>query len=64
MCIFFGGLLGYNYLALDFPGAAIWIAQDAGAVGVLLLTFSGEVLGGVAAWIWMQWFSAPASRED
>ena len=64
LCIFFGGLLGYNYLALDFPGAANWIAQDAGAVGVLLLTFSGEVLGGVAAWIWMQWFSAPASRED
>lgn len=64
LCIFFGGLLGYNYLALDFPGAANWIAQDAGAVGVLLLTFSGEVLGGIAAWVWMRWFSEPTSRED
>ena len=64
LCIFFGGLLGYNYLALGFPGAANWIAADAGAIGVLVLTFSGEVLGGIAAWIWMQWFSEPASRAD
>jgi len=62
LCIFFGGLLGYNYLALDFPGAANWIAQDAGAIGVLLLTFSGEALGGLAAWVWMRWFSEPESR--
>jgi beta-N-acetylhexosaminidase len=61
LCIFFGGLLGYNYLALDFPGAANWIAEDAGAIGVLFLTFSGEVLGGLAAWVWMRWFSAPES---
>jgi beta-N-acetylhexosaminidase len=59
LCIFFGGLLGYNYLALDFPGAASWIAADAGAIGVLILTFTGEVLGGIAAWIWMRWFSEP-----
>jgi len=59
LCIFFGGLLGYNYLALGFPGAANWIAADAGAIGVLILTFAGEVLGGLAAWIWMQWFSEP-----
>lgn len=59
LCIFFGGLLGYNYLALDFPGAASWIAGDAGAIGVLILTFFGEVLGGIAAWVWLRWFSEP-----
>jgi beta-N-acetylhexosaminidase len=64
LCIFFGGLLGYNYLALGFPGAANWIAMDAGAIGVLILTFGGEVLGGISAWIWLRWFSGPASQED
>jgi beta-N-acetylhexosaminidase len=64
LCIFFGGLLGYNYLALDFPGAAKWIAADAGAIGVLILTFGGEVLGGVAAWIWMRWLSEPESQAN
>ena len=64
LCAVVGGLLSYNYLALGFPGAASWIAQDAGPIGVLTLTFSGETLGGIAAWIWMQWFSEPASRAD
>ncbi|MEP6894090.1 MAG: glycoside hydrolase family 3 N-terminal domain-containing protein [Chloroflexota bacterium] len=64
LCIFFGGLLGYNYLALGFPGAANWIAVNAGAIGVLILTFGGEVLGGIAAWTWMRWFSEPASQAD
>jgi len=64
LCIFFGGLLGYNYLALGLPGAADWIAVDAGAMGVLILTFGGEVLGGIAALIWMRWFSEPVSQED
>jgi beta-N-acetylhexosaminidase len=63
LCIFFGGLLGYNYLALDLPGAANWIAKDSGAIGVLVLTFSGEVLGGIAAWVWRRWFSEPELRE-
>ena len=64
LCIFFGGLIGYNYLALGLPGAANWIASDAGAIGVLILTFYGEVLGGIGAWIWMRWFSAQGWRED
>ncbi|MGZ9221122.1 MAG: glycoside hydrolase family 3 N-terminal domain-containing protein [Anaerolineales bacterium] len=64
LCIFLGGLLAYNYLALDFPGAAEWIASDAGAFGVLLLTFAGEVIGALGAWIWMQWFSERASPAD
>jgi beta-N-acetylhexosaminidase len=64
LCIFLGGLAAYNYLALDFPGAAEWIASEAGAFGVLLLTFSGEVIGALGAWIWMQWFSEPVSQAD
>jgi beta-N-acetylhexosaminidase len=64
LCVFLGGLLAYNYLALDFPGAAEWIASEAGAFGVLLLTFFGQVIGGLGAWIWMQWFSERASPAD
>jgi len=64
LSILIGGLLGYNYLALGSIGAANWIATKAGATGVLVLTFIGELLGGIAAWIWMRWLSEPASRED
>ena len=64
LCVFLGGLAAYNYLALDFPGAAPWIATSSGAFGVLLLTFSGELLGALGAWIWMQILSGPRSRED
>ena len=62
LCIFLGGLLAYNYLALGFPGATDWIANDVGAFGVLVLTFAGEGIGGIAAWLWMQ-FSGRESRE-
>ena len=64
LCVFLGGLVAYNYLALDFPGAAEWIASEAGAFGVLLLTFIGEVIGALAAWVWMQLFSERASPAD
>jgi hypothetical protein len=64
MCVFLGGLAGYNYLALGFPGAANWIATSAGAFGVLMLTLGGQVIGSLGAWIWMQILSGPESRED
>src|SRR5688572_9267729 len=64
LCVFLGGLLAYNYLALDFPGAAEWIASEAGAFGVLLLAFAGEVIGALGAWIWLQWFSERVSPAD
>ncbi len=63
LCVFLGGLLAYNYLALGFPGATEWIASSAGAFGVLVLTFTGEVIGSLGAWIWMRVFSGPKSRE-
>jgi beta-N-acetylhexosaminidase len=64
LCVFLGGLTAYNYLALDFPGATDWIATSSGALGVLTLTFVGELVGLLAAWIWMQLFSEPRSRAD
>ena len=64
LCIFLGGLAAYNYLALDLPGAAEWIASEAGAFGVLLLTFAGELIGSLGAWVWMQWFSERVSPAD
>ena len=64
LCVFLGGLAAYNYLALDFPGAANWIATSAGAFGVLMLTFSGELIGALVAWIWMKLFSGSASPGD
>lgn len=64
LCVFLGGLAAYNYLALGFPGAADWIASSAGSFGVLLLTFAGEVIGALGAWIWMQILSGPTSQAD
>ena len=61
LCVLLGGLLAYNYLALGFPRAAEWIASGAGAYGVLFLTFLGETLGALAAWVWMRIFSGPTS---
>jgi len=54
LCMLIGGLIGYNYLALGFPGAAAWIASGSGVNGLLTLMFSGETLGGIAALIWMR----------
>jgi len=63
-CLLIGGLMGYNYLALGLPGAADWISAEAGASGLLFLTFTGELLGGIAAWAWRQWFSGPESPTN
>ena len=63
-CMLIGGLLGYNYLALGFPGVADWIAGDAGASGLLVLTFTGALIGGIVAWAWMHWVSAQESQAD
>jgi beta-N-acetylhexosaminidase len=64
LCVFLGGLLAYNYLALGFPGAAEWIASSTGAFGVLMLTFAGELIGALGAWIWMRILNGPGLRED
>jgi beta-N-acetylhexosaminidase len=63
LCAVIGGLISYNYLALGFPGAAAWIASGGGTFGVLILIFSGEVLGICAAWAWMRAGLAGKGRE-
>ena len=63
LCAVVGGLISYNYLALGFPGAAAWIASGGGTFGVLILIFSGEVLGICAAWAWMRAGLAGKGRE-
>ena len=63
-CVFLGGLAAYNYLALGFPGAADWVASTSGAFGVLLLTFAGELIGAVSAWVWMKIPTESKSSED
>ncbi len=57
LCAIIGGLGTYNYLVLGFPGAANWIASGVGAFGILVLIFSGQVLGIAVAWTWMRWLS-------
>jgi hypothetical protein len=57
--VILGGLASYNYLALGFPGAAGWVASGGGAFSILILTFAGEVIGLVGAWVWWRWFSEP-----
>ena len=64
LCCFVGGLAAYNYLALGMPGAPEWVASGAGGAGVLLITFIGETLGALAAWVWMQFLSERASPAD
>ena len=64
LCIFLGGLLGYNYLALGFPWAAEWVATEGGALGVLLLTFIGEAIGILGAWAWTRFVSGPTSQAN
>jgi beta-N-acetylhexosaminidase len=62
LCVLVGGLLAYNYLALGLPRAAEWIASGAGASGVLILTLIGEMVGALAAWVWMKLLSEPTSQ--
>ncbi len=59
LCVILGGLASYNYLALGLPGAAGWVASGGGAFSILILTFVGEAIGLIGAWVWLRWFSEP-----
>lgn len=60
LCVFLGGLAAYNYLALGLPGSQVW-ATERGMIGILLLTFMGEWVGALGAWIWTRRASASKS---
>ena len=51
ICVFLGGLIGYNFIALGlFDSAQIMLAGGLGAV--LGISALGELIGLVVAWIW------------
>jgi len=56
LLVFIGGLLAYNYLILDFPGAETWL-NGRGLPAFLQAILLGQTLGGLGGWGW--W----ASRE-
>ena len=63
LSVLIGGFGAYNYLALGFPRALIWISSESGgAFGVLLFTLAGEAFGVILAWIWFRLVSGSESR--
>jgi len=57
LCVLLGGVAAYNYLALGFPGSQDW-ANGHGMIGILLITFVGEWVGALGAWLWTRRVSA------
>ncbi len=53
LCALLGGLMGYNYAALGLPGS-LHLATENGMLGLLAVLASGEIIGVVCAWLWMQ----------
>jgi beta-N-acetylhexosaminidase len=51
LCVLLGGLAGYNYAALGFPGS-VHLALENGFAGLLVVTGVGELLGLAFAWLW------------
>ncbi len=47
-----GGLIAYNYLALNLPGATIVTAD--GLSGVIIAIVFAEILGWLAGWLWLR----------
>lgn len=58
LCGFIGGMLFYNYLALDLPGSDI-LLRAAGRNGILLVAFTGVILGWIVGLAWR--FFTPSS---
>lgn len=51
LLVFLGGVLVYNYLILDFPGAASWLAGR-GLSSFLQAVVLGQVVGFILGWVW------------
>jgi hypothetical protein len=61
LCGVIGGMLFYNFLALDLPGSQP-ILHDSGRTGILLFTLSGVLVGWGVGLIWRQ-LSLPGKRS-
>jgi beta-N-acetylhexosaminidase len=53
LLIVIGGLVGYDYLALGFPGSRELLGSS-GVLGALMLTVLGAAAGAAGAYIWMR----------
>ena len=51
VCVFLGGLLGYNYATLGLPGSTQIVLAN-GILGVILIAGAGELIGLGVAWLW------------
>jgi beta-N-acetylhexosaminidase len=51
ICVFLGGLVGYNYATLGLPGSTQVVLSN-GILGVLLIAGVGELIGLGFAWLW------------
>ena len=57
-----GGLVGYFYLAIQFPGTQDWI-DSTGKTGILLVTLIGSVVGFLGGVLWKRWIGTRARME-
>lgn len=51
LLVFLSGLLVYNYLVLDFPGAGSWLAGR-GLSSFLQAVLAGQAVGFILGWVW------------
>jgi len=56
LLIVIGGLVGYDYLALGFPGSRELLGSS-GVLGALMLTVLGATAGAAGAYVWMRWLT-------
>jgi beta-N-acetylhexosaminidase len=63
LCVLLGGAAAYNYMVLGLPGSRD-LASNQGMVGILVMTFVGELMGLGSAWLWMRRANATKSQAS
>ena len=72
LCTLIGGLIGFNFFALRFPGSQALLVTY-GSSGILALTGLGSLAGALVGWAWQQItirrqppqrITGPSSQED
>ena len=54
LCVVIGGLMAYNYLALDLPGSQALI-ENGVTSGTVIVTVLGVLIGAAVGWTW-RWY--------